>query len=537
MASESDIRAGGAYVDLYTKDTKLNKGLASGKKSVSDFGKTLVVLGAKIAAATAVIVAPMLASLRLFSNVGDEVAKAAKRIGAGAEQFSILSYGAKLAGSGLSVIETGYKFLQRSIVEAATAGGKAKDSFDALGLSVEQLESMTPDQQFMVVAKAMNKVQNVATRTYLAMDLFGRSGTSIIPYLDDLAVNFDSVAKQAKFLGVVFSEEAAKKAEELNDQFERVSESVKGLRMAFGSILAQSAINVSNTLMKVFAGLRSIVEAHPAVVIAVTKIAFAFSAIGASIGALGLVIMLSTGIVGVLTLLSTAILVVAETLGITQTGVFDLFNSFTIYGNTAHQWMQKFALYTLAVWDAIVLVVRTALAGMVDAMMWAVEKVLVAGRAVHAVSQDTLNKFRAGRENVKKGMGGETDEQRAKLTSRFTAINDLNEESALANKGKSSLSEVMAGIGKKIKDYMGTDIEALFAKQKVNTPTIPTIPTMKTPMVEEKTGVIGAFGQNFRESMGMPQTEASKQTDLLRKISTTLSSIEDNTDSMEPTYA
>lgn len=48
-----------------------------------------------------------------------------------------------------------------------------------MGLSVDELQRMNPEQQFNAVAKALEKVSDPTIRAGLAMQVFGKSGLQL----------------------------------------------------------------------------------------------------------------------------------------------------------------------------------------------------------------------------------------------------------------------------------------------------------------------------------------------------------------------
>lgn len=80
--------------------------------------------------------------------------------------------------SSLSKVKSG-QFESQSVREA-------KIAFDELGIPVEKLKSLKPEEAFKLVAKSLSDVKNAADRTRIAVDLFGARGAFALPALKEI---------------------------------------------------------------------------------------------------------------------------------------------------------------------------------------------------------------------------------------------------------------------------------------------------------------------------------------------------------------
>jgi hypothetical protein len=75
--------------------------------------------------------------------------------------------------------------MQKTLVAAGDEGSAAADKLGRLGLKVSDLQSMTPDQQFETIAKAIAKIQDPTERAGAAMEIFGKSGGKTLALFAD----------------------------------------------------------------------------------------------------------------------------------------------------------------------------------------------------------------------------------------------------------------------------------------------------------------------------------------------------------------
>lgn len=91
------------------------------------------------------------------------------------------------AGKSADDVTPSFAKMEKAVYEAATQGGAAGEAIARLGLDIDQLQRMSPDEQFDAIGKAIGAIENPTQRAGLAMSLFGKSGLELIPVFDALA--------------------------------------------------------------------------------------------------------------------------------------------------------------------------------------------------------------------------------------------------------------------------------------------------------------------------------------------------------------
>lgn len=64
-------------------------------------------------------------------------------------------------------------------VRVASGSGSVKEGFDALGLSIKDVQALSPDQMWDVVVSALSRVEDATERNRIGTDLFGKGFASI----------------------------------------------------------------------------------------------------------------------------------------------------------------------------------------------------------------------------------------------------------------------------------------------------------------------------------------------------------------------
>lgn len=85
------------------------------------------------------------------------------------------------AGVGAEKVGASVSKMQKALIDAAdNAGGEQARAFKTLGLNVDELLRLAPDEQFRVVADAIGGIDNQAEKAATAMRIFGRSGAELL---------------------------------------------------------------------------------------------------------------------------------------------------------------------------------------------------------------------------------------------------------------------------------------------------------------------------------------------------------------------
>ncbi len=184
VADTRGIRAGRAFVELGVSD-KLSAGLRAAQKKLEAFGAGLRSVGMRMAGIGALAVTAMLGTARAFSDSGDALDKVSQRTGITVEALSELAYAADLSATDLETLETGLRKMQKSLVAAAEGAEGGRTALGLLGLNVKDLAKLSPDEQFKLLADRISTVRDPALKASLALELFGKAGTKLLPLMAD----------------------------------------------------------------------------------------------------------------------------------------------------------------------------------------------------------------------------------------------------------------------------------------------------------------------------------------------------------------
>ena len=308
MPSARGIRAGRAFVELFADDSKLVRGLRRAEKRLKAFGDRIRNFGLKIAGLGTAMLTPMLGAAKAFSSMGDQVAKMAKRTGLSVEALSELRFVASQTGTEFESLEMGFRRMQRSIYDAGRGLSTAKDALADLGLRFEDLDGLSPEEQFKLLGEAISRIEDPTKKAAIAMTLFGRTGTNLLPMFARGAKGIEELQEEARRLGLTMSAEDAKAAEDFTDALDKLWKVVKMGVFRVGAALAPVLQRLTDTITGVATKISAWIDENRQLIVTVMQVAAAILAGGLAIAALGTVI---TGLGSALGVLITVVTGVA----------------------------------------------------------------------------------------------------------------------------------------------------------------------------------------------------------------------------------
>jgi len=226
-------------VSVVARTQKFQKDMRSAAKSISRFSHSVARSGARLAAfggaAAAAGTAAALYVTKRVIEAGDAMDKLSKRTGLSAEFLSKLSYAADLSGTSMEDIEKGMRTLSKAALDSSRGLVTYQRDFNLLGVEVTDASGNLKeiDKLFIETSTALSQVSNSTERAALAANLFGRSGTRMLPLLSEGAAGFRRMMEEAEKLGFVWTSKTSAAAAQLNDDLARVSFAIKGAATQF----------------------------------------------------------------------------------------------------------------------------------------------------------------------------------------------------------------------------------------------------------------------------------------------------------------
>lgn len=281
----SAIKAGEAWVSVTAKNDQLKAGLKESESMLKKFRSSLDAWSVGVGAGIVLAFQGLKSTLSSFiSNVveaGDQLDKMSQRTGMSVESLSRLGTIAELSGASLESLGVAIKGMNKSLASGGT--GDIANSLSQLGLSIKTLQTLSPEKQFLSIAKALGDVDNQAEKVALSMKLFGKAGTDLIPLFNEGAEGIQAMSDRLDKLGIGMSTEAATASAKLDDEFTYLSKSVGTLKGQIVSGLLPAITKVTSTLSTCIGAVAGFVKENK---VLVTGIVGTTTAAGVCAGAI-----------------------------------------------------------------------------------------------------------------------------------------------------------------------------------------------------------------------------------------------------------
>lgn len=206
-------------------------------------------VGTAAAAAGTAIAAGLLKAADHFSEVGSALNDMRARTGVSAQALAEFGHAANQTGSSIEDVETSIKKMQKTVGDAANGSKAATAVLARLGLTLGEIQRLSPDRQFQIIADRIHVIPSAAGRAATAMAIFGKSGTSLLPMIENLS----ELRAEAHQLGLVLSDEQVAAADALGDAMDKAKAAVGGVVLQIGAAMAPAITTAANN----FAGLAS----------------------------------------------------------------------------------------------------------------------------------------------------------------------------------------------------------------------------------------------------------------------------------------
>lgn len=206
-------------------------------------------------------------------EAADRLNDLSQRTGVAASTLSALNIPLLQGGSNVEEFSASINRMNNMIGEASKGGSQELyQTFDKLGLSVQKLMQLSPEEQFYAISRALNEIKNQAEFTNTGMNIFGRSFSSLAPLIRGADGNLSGFVDTAKKAGKALSEEDLKRIDDFGDAWTAVVEELKLSFAAFTPVLekvllafqALRDLNPVNIGMKAGTALGNAIRGLPA---------------------------------------------------------------------------------------------------------------------------------------------------------------------------------------------------------------------------------------------------------------------------------
>lgn len=189
----------------------------------------------------------MIKGVKQTAEYGDNIDKMSQKMGMSAQAYQEWDFIMQHNGTTIESMKASMKTL-------ANAAENNNDAFKRLGITQEQMASMSQEELFGATIKGLQNVTDTTERTYLAGQLLGRGATELGALLNMSAEETEEMRKQVHDLGGVMSDEAVKNAAAFQDSLQNLKTAFGGIKRGITSDFMPSITTVMDGLSAIFSG-------------------------------------------------------------------------------------------------------------------------------------------------------------------------------------------------------------------------------------------------------------------------------------------
>lgn len=189
--------------------------------------------------------------VRSSVDAADAAGKSAQATGLMVDEYTALKYAAELAGVGTEKLDGALGKFNKTIDKAGQGGKSQAETFARLGISVRDAEGNIKSSGALLaeVADKFQQLPDGVQKSALAMELFGKSGTAMIPLLNAGSSGLEEMRKEAEALGVVIGPEQAARSEVFNDNLTKIGQASDGAANKIAGELLPALVDLSELML------------------------------------------------------------------------------------------------------------------------------------------------------------------------------------------------------------------------------------------------------------------------------------------------
>lgn len=209
------------------------------KKDAKEVSSAIISVGAAAATAAVGIGA---AGLAIVKNTAQQVTEAdrwAKSLKMSTQDLLSWQYAAEQAGLTGDNIADIFKDINDKVGDAVlNKSGEAAQALDTLGLSAKKLSEQSPDKQLIAISEALQKIPSQAGKTNI-LESLGNDLSKMLPLFENNNEKLKQFIQLSKDFGVAPPQEDIDNLVKVNQFFQDIETSARGLKMEIASGLAK----------------------------------------------------------------------------------------------------------------------------------------------------------------------------------------------------------------------------------------------------------------------------------------------------------
>jgi hypothetical protein len=164
----------------------------------------------------------------------NEIERMSKLSGLSTDTFQKMAYAANMTDVNIESLSTGMKILAGHMDDVAKGNEQARILFESIGLSTIDTSGKMKSFDTILgdLADRFKSMPDGVQKVALAVDLFGRSGQELIPFLNQGRSGLTAFYEEARKMGIILDESVIRKGGEAEDTFKKLEAQVTSLKLS-----------------------------------------------------------------------------------------------------------------------------------------------------------------------------------------------------------------------------------------------------------------------------------------------------------------
>lgn len=240
--------------EVTTAKSRFGQRMDELSRKMDSAGKKMQNVGGKL---SKTLTAPILGAVGAVVGLTKKTGEYADRLldlsaitGMSTDSIQEWQHVARVAGVDTETMTSAVEGLVRKLPQLEAEGGRATESLSKLGLSYDDLNKMSPDQQVDTLMKRLSEIEDPLERNAIGAQLFGGAWKDIAPILDMGADGISAAKDEAHELGTVLGEDALNDANNFRVEMDKLKGVVGAAAMKIGADFAPLLSNTLGPLIK-----------------------------------------------------------------------------------------------------------------------------------------------------------------------------------------------------------------------------------------------------------------------------------------------
>ena len=179
----------------------------------------------------------------------------AARLGMTYGELAGLGFAGAQVGVSMETIGKAATKADVAFIKASQGSKQAQAAFSGIGLSVQQLEGLSPAERFRTIADSISALPTAAERSRAAIQVFGKAGAELLPMFEGGAGAITAATEEAAKFGLALTNDQANSVDSMGDAFAKAQMAVQGIVGQVVAYLAPAIQGVTDTFLNLVGGI------------------------------------------------------------------------------------------------------------------------------------------------------------------------------------------------------------------------------------------------------------------------------------------